>query len=94
MQQLDERAASTRRLSLGLRAGPLRPAGLAGAAAGLVLALYLGWPWLVALGIAPLLLAFGPCAAMCALGLCMRKGRAVDGQAPLARSAPQGAYVQ
>lgn len=35
-----------------------------------------GWPTLVALGVAPLLLSFLPCAAMCALGLCMMgKGR-------------------
>lgn len=31
----------------------------------------LGWPWLVALGIAPILLSLAPCAVMCALGLCM-----------------------
>ena len=30
-----------------------------------------GWPWLVAIGAAPVLLAFLPCAVMCALGLCM-----------------------
>lgn len=34
----------------------------------------LNWSWLVAAGIAPLLLAFAPCAAMCALGLCMKPG--------------------
>lgn len=33
----------------------------------------LNWGWLVALGIAPLILALLPCAAMCALGLCMNK---------------------
>jgi hypothetical protein len=33
---------------------------------------YLSWGWLVALGVAPVLLALAPCAAMCALGLCMR----------------------
>lgn len=31
------------------------------------------WSWLAAVGIAPLLLAFLPCAAMCALGLCVSK---------------------
>ena len=35
--------------------------------------LYLSWGWLVAAGVAPLLLALAPCAAMCALGLCMNK---------------------
>lgn len=34
---------------------------------------YFNWGWLVAAGIAPLLLALAPCAAMCALGLCMNK---------------------
>lgn len=35
--------------------------------------LALNWSWLVAAGIAPILLALAPCAAMCALGLCMSK---------------------
>jgi hypothetical protein len=30
------------------------------------------WSWMVAAGIAPLLLSALPCVAMCALGLCMR----------------------
>lgn len=34
---------------------------------------FLNWGWLVAAGIAPLLITFAPCAAMCALGLCMNK---------------------
>lgn len=34
--------------------------------------LALNWSWLVAAGIAPILIALAPCAAMCALGLCMR----------------------
>lgn len=38
-----------------------------------VLGLALNWSWLVAVGVAPLLLAVLPCAAMCALGLCMNK---------------------
>ena len=33
----------------------------------------LNWESLVSAGIAPLLLALAPCAAMCALGLCMGK---------------------
>src|SRR5919106_2957914 len=45
--------------------------GLIGLAVGLGLAaIALNWGWLVAVGIAPLLLAFAPCAAMCAIGLC------------------------
>ena len=50
--------------------------GLVILALALVLAgITLSWSWLVAVGVAPLLLALAPCAAMCALGLCMnRKG--------------------
>ena len=33
----------------------------------------LSWSWLVAAGIAPLLLGVLPCVAMCAVGLCMNK---------------------
>jgi hypothetical protein len=49
-------------------------AGVAGA--------WLGWPALVAAGIAPLLIAVLPCLVMCALGLCIMKrgSRARDTQ--------------
>jgi hypothetical protein len=43
------------------------------AAAVLVAGLALNWGWLVAAGIAPLLLTALPCVAMCALGLCMNR---------------------
>lgn len=43
--------------------------------------LYLSWGWLAAVGMAPLLLALAPCAAMCALGLCMKKDKG-DGKGP------------
>ena len=33
----------------------------------------LNWGWLVAAGLAPILIAILPCAVMCALGLCMHK---------------------
>lgn len=36
-------------------------------------AVTLNWGWLVAAGIAPVLMAVAPCALMCALGLCMNK---------------------
>jgi hypothetical protein len=36
---------------------------------------YFNWDWLVAAGIAPLLLALAPCIAMCALGLCRGDAR-------------------
>lgn len=40
----------------------------------------LGWDWLAAIGALPVLLALLPCAAMCALGLCMnhKDGGACD----------------
>lgn len=46
--------------------------------------LALGWPWLVAVGLAPVALALLPCAAMCALGLCMtgsKEGKSCHTQA-------------
>ncbi len=33
----------------------------------------MNWGWLVAAGLAPILLALLPCAVMCGLGLCMNK---------------------
>lgn len=44
-------------------------AGVAIAVAGLAF----NWSWLVAAGVAPVLLSLLPCAAMCALGLCMNR---------------------
>jgi hypothetical protein len=41
------------------------------AAVVLVVGAALNWSRLVAVGLAPLLLSAAPCAAMCALGLCM-----------------------
>lgn len=42
-----------------------------------VIAAGAAWQWssLVAIGVAPLLLSLAPCAAMCGLGLCMRRTR-------------------
>jgi hypothetical protein len=54
------------------RSWVLNPRGLAIAGIAIVAAgLALNWSWVVAVGAAPLILSFGPCAAMCALGLCM-----------------------
>mgnify|MGYP005841479961 CR=1 FL=1 len=63
----DVRPAVPRWLS---RPRNLAIAGIAAIAAGLVL----NWGWLTAVGAAPILLSLLPCAAMCALGLCMRGG--------------------
>jgi hypothetical protein len=46
------------------------------------------WSWLVAVGVAPLLLTLLPCAAMCALHLCTSKG--ADGSCTSER---QGASI-
>ena len=35
----------------------------------------MNWSWLVAVGLAPLLIGILPCAAMCVLGLCMIRGQ-------------------
>ena len=54
--------------SLGGRRGLITAAALA-----LAVGAVLNWSWLVAAGIAPLILAVLPCVAMCALGLCANK---------------------
>ena len=43
------------------------------AAVAIVAGLTFNWEWLVAAGLAPILIAILPCAVMCALGLCMHK---------------------
>jgi len=45
----------------------LAGAGVAVAGSGLAL----GWNWLTAIGVAPLIVSAAPCLLMCALGLCM-----------------------
>lgn len=57
------------RYYLGTRRAMLVLAGLV-----IVAGLALNWSWLVAAGIAPILISVLPCVAMCALGLCMNKG--------------------
>jgi hypothetical protein len=44
-------------------------------------ALVLGWDWLVAAGVASIIIAVAPCLVMCALGLCMRHTAKADGTA-------------
>jgi len=56
------------RYYLGSRRGMIA-LGLVAVAAGAAFS----WDWLVAVGAAPVLLALAPCAAMCALGLCMNR---------------------
>ena len=38
------------------------------------LGLALNWGWFVAIGLAPLILAFAPCVVMCAVGVCAMGG--------------------
>ncbi len=57
-------------------------AGVTIAAAGLAF----NWSWLVAAGLAPLLLSVLPCVAMCALGLCMSR---MTGASCSKQAAPQ-----
>lgn len=56
------------RYYLGGRRGLIILAGLA-----LIAGLAMNWSWLVAAGVAPILISALPCAAMCALGLCMNR---------------------
>lgn len=51
-----------------------RPWLVGGTGLGIGLALYGGWDWLAATGVATVLIGVAPCLVMCALGLCM--GRA------------------
>ncbi len=53
---------------LGGRRGLLALAGFA-----VVVGIGANWSWLVAVGLAPLLISVLPCVAMCALGLCMSR---------------------
>jgi len=62
---------------------------LAGAA--LAIGLAANWSWLVAVGLAPLLLGVLPCLAMCALGLCMNKMAGRSCAAGTARPVEPGA---
>ena len=41
-----------------------------------------GWRWLVAIGIAPIILSFLPCVVMCGLGFCMMGMRKKNPQPP------------
>jgi hypothetical protein len=48
---------------------------IGGTALAVPLALYGGWDWLVAAGLATTVVALAPCLAMCALGLCIGRGK-------------------
>lgn len=70
------------------------PGLLIGGGAVLVTGVALNWGWLTAIGIAPVLIGLLPCAAMCALGLCMPRLRpARNASLPLPHSQPSNAVA-
>lgn len=80
MQPLEARSATASlwyALTLGGRIGR-RTALVALASVGVAAGVYFGWSWFVTAGLAPIILALAPCAAMCALGLCMHRPGAKD----------------
>ena len=56
------------------------------------------WSWLVAIGVAPVLISAAPCLAMCALGLCMHRmgsrAGSITQDAPTARLASENSSPQ
>lgn len=66
MQAVEVKAA------IGKRSHRYRLLGVA--AIGIPLALWGGWDWLAATGLATILIAVAPCLVMCALGVCMARG--------------------
>lgn len=74
-------------------------------AAGVIgLGAYSNWGWLVAAGLAPIILAMAPCAVMCAVGMCAKGGKKAapgaiegsDAKSPLNLVAPgaiEGTYA-
>jgi hypothetical protein len=53
----------------------LRPWLIGGTVLGVPLLLYGGWDWLVAAGLSTFIIAMAPCLVMCALGICMARGK-------------------
>ena len=77
--------SSTVRSVLGNRFGMLAiVAGVIGLSA------YSSWGWPVAVGLAPILLAVAPCAAMCALGMCTMGMKSKTGAPTEKIPAPDG----
>lgn len=48
---------------------------IGGAVLAVPLLLYGGWDWLVAAGLSTFIIAMAPCLVMCALGLCIGRGK-------------------
>lgn len=56
--------------------------------------LVLGWDWLVAAGVASIIIVMAPCLAMCALGLCMNRQSKSDQTAAATPPATPGPCAQ
>lgn len=67
------KASRNREIIASVRPIPTGRGGIVMAAAVVAASLASNWNWLVAAGIAPLLISVLPCVAMCALGLCMNR---------------------
>jgi hypothetical protein len=69
----------------------LAVAGLAVIGGGLAV----GWDWLAAVGVAPLIVSAAPCLIMCALGLCMMgRGRQASSNPPVTGAAEPPARAE
>jgi hypothetical protein len=79
LAQAEERApAATQEASccaVPAKQASLRPWLIGGAVLAVPLLLYGGWDWLVAAGLSTFIIAMAPCLVMCALGLCMARGK-------------------
>ncbi len=65
--------------------------GIGGAIAGLAS----GWDWVVAAGLAPLVVSVLPCIAMCALGMCAMRGqKSCQGEGATPRNGNAGQSAQ
>jgi len=62
---------------------------------GAIAGLALGWDWVVAAGLAPLVVSFFPCVAMCALGMCAMRGqKSCQGEGATPRNGNAGQSAQ
>src|SRR6266496_2852473 len=63
---------------------------------GAIAGLALGWDWVVAAGLAPLVVSVLPCVAMCALGMCAMRGgqKSRQGEGATARNGNAGQSAQ
>ena len=74
-------------LTLGDRLGR-RVAVVIWLSAAIAASLFLGWGWLVAVGLSSIVLSVLPCVAMCALGLCAGSGKKCSDQ-PVTKAPPE-----